>query len=1247
MKHSIIFLVLFVISFLLNPSPTHAQKVELRFQKGHHEPIVTIAISSDGKTLATGGTDMSIRFRDLDSGIESNTFRAKQWNLLGENARISKLEFSKDNQYLLCFVRSEVVDQLLLLRVSDHKILLESFQDGDDRHLAGGFFSPDGKSVVFCEGVNGQQLIYYNLQSLQAQSTPYYNLNKSFSKAHRQEHWTSFKYGVYHTPNQQTTLSMGLDWGEGLDENTEAGEVVFLLDARTGLPQKRIPLPAIKGGRVYAAIPDKNNTFFYTIPENGLDWNKVYWRKYSLETGELVDSMGTLLKEQENVVMNHCMTPHGQFVYSYYDSIYVCTPGEILIQQTWSAKDVRGNTSPERIQHLGDITAITSSADGNSVFVAFAGNNSARGGSHFTQFQGDFEPDIITIRQIDLSTGFVLREYASLGKTINALSFDPKGKSLWMVENESSYIPNKHSLLNVWKFREVGNLPTTTLASDEVKQLIFSPNRQSCFINYYWFHGAGIVQTNDYSYQDIVTLRQKSKAQPLFSLGLSEKTFDYVDKSVVINQNHTAAIDEDFNLYQISQQNINNNHYIGQLKMPNPKEEHKPNVHFMNAGKEVALLEVGKIKNYEKVTANNALHFYDVNTGKKTGKLDLGAMFWDFGERNATATNAQATLFAIAAKEEYKSRTETVASIYIVDAVKHTIKTKIPLVVDNCFHWQMDSETSQKICAPVHVSALAFSPNSKYLVGGWGNHQVRIWEVSSGKLLHRLEGHSSLITAISFHPNKAIMATAGQDAQIIFWDTKSWSILAKMILVDQNDYILYTEDGYYMATQKALDWVAFKKEQQLFNFEQFDLKFNRPDILMDSLGLASSILNRMLQKAYNKRLEKMGYTPDMLDDQFHVPSLSIMDPLPFEVKKSYLEFDVALEDTQETLNRLNVYVNDVPVYGLLGKDLSNGNPNQQTAKIQLQLSQGLNEITLSVTNKKGAESLKRKKVVAYNQPTKQAVELYVFAVGVSNYADSSRNLTFASKDAQDIATTFSNQTTFYQQIHTHYISNEKATLKYVLQQLELLQNTTVDDEIILYFSCHGLLDDQLNYYLAMHDTNFEQPQYGGLAYQTLESILAQIPARKRLLFIDACHSGEIDKSEVEQLAQTTLPHEAVQAYPKSGDYTLHPKMGLNNSFAYMQTLFSNVTKGTGTTIISAAGGMEFALESKEWNNSAFAYSVLEGLQSQKADLDQDGLVKISELQQYVTFNVHQLTDGQQVPTTRHINRSNDFFIFRY
>ena len=48
-------------------------------------------------------------------------------------------------------------------------------------------------------------------------------------------------------------------------------------------------------------------------------------------------------------------------------------------------------------------------------------------------------------------------------------------------------------------------------------------------------------------------------------------------------------------------------------------------------------------------------------------------------------------------------------------------------------------------------------------------------------------------------------------------------------------------------------------------------------------------------------------------------------------------------------------------------------------------------------------------------------------------------------------------------------------------------------------------------------------------------------------------------------------------------------LGLKNSFELMQSLFVNVGKSTGATIISAAAGTQFALERNDLKNEVFTY----------------------------------------------------------
>ena len=52
--------------------------------------------------------------------------------------------------------------------------------------------------------------------------------------------------------------------------------------------------------------------------------------------------------------------------------------------------------------------------------------------------------------------------------------------------------------------------------------------------------------------------------------------------------------------------------------------------------------------------------------------------------------------------------------------------------------------------------------------------------------------------------------------------------------------------------------------------------------------------------------------------------------------------------------------------------------------------------------------------------------------------------------------------------------------------------------------------------------------------------------------------------------------------------------------------------------------------------------LLEGLKNKTADLNKDGKIYLSELQQYVQGNVSKLTGGRQRPISRQVNINNDY-----
>ena len=150
---------------------------------------------------------------------------------------------------------------------------------------------------------------------------------------------------------------------------------------------------------------------------------------------------------------------------------------------------------------------------------------------------------------------------------------------------------------------------------------------------------------------------------------------------------------------------------------------------------------------------------------------------------------------------------------------------------------------------------------------------------------------------------------------------------------------------------------------------------------------------------------------------------------------------------------------------------------------------------------------------------------------------------------------------------------------------------------------------------------------------------------KKALILDACHSGEIDKESI-SYAENTQQNESNIQFRTIGDQSTRA-VSLDNSFELSKTLFVDLRKGTGTDVISSAGGLEFAIEGDEWSNGLFTYSFLSGIVERSADLDNDGKIYLSEIKAFVSSKVSELSKGLQVPTSRVENKRQDQLIWQY
>lgn len=515
-------------------------------------------------------------------------------------------------------------------------------------------------------------------------------------------------------------------------------------------------------------------------------------------------------------------------------------------------------------------------------------------------------------------------------------------------------------------------------------------------------------------------------------------------------------------------------------------------------------------------------------------------------------------------------------------------------------------------------------------------------DLFTGEVTKSIPVTPSQITHISINPNGMVGITFKSGQFTLLDPSKGKEEV--LLVADGDNYIFKTADNFYKVSKDGYDLVTFRIGNQAYPFEQFDAIFNRPDLVLTKMGCTDNDLISLYEKAYKKRIKKLGLTPTTSISLTDIPKTELLNagtiPAITEDKKVNVTFKVS---DNIALQRYNIWVNNVPIYGKKGKKISG---KSQTITASIPLIFGLNKVQLSCQNKAGYESLIETFYVEQEgaKPTK---DLYLVTIGTSAYKDDRFELTYPAKDGRDfIELMTANVSGIYNKIHVDSLFNSAVT-KENIEGLKLkLEQSKPNDVVIVFVAGHGILDANFDYYFGTYDIDFSNPNERGLAYDRLEHILDGIKANKKILIMDTCHSGEVDKDDIyvsneeenQEENQDDISFRAVGTAVKEDASKATPSRmaGL---------LFNDLRKGTGATVISSAGGVEYAMESDEWKNGLFTYCMLMGLETRKADLNNDGTIMLLELQEYVIDRVTKLSKGKQTPNSRIQNIELDFPIW--
>ena len=159
-----------------------------------------------------------------------------------------------------------------------------------------------------------------------------------------------------------------------------------------------------------------------------------------------------------------------------------------------------------------------------------------------------------------------------------------------------------------------------------------------------------------------------------------------------------------------------------------------------------------------------------------------------------------------------------------------------------------------------------------------------------------------------------------------------------------------------------------------------------------------------------------------------------------------------------------------------------------------------------------------------------------------------------------------------------------------------------DDLLLLYFSGHGVKDEQGHLYLALRDT--ETALLAGSALETafVTERMDRSFSKQQVLMLDCCHSG---------------------AFAEGAKAAQGVSVGTAEAFE---------GSGLGRVILTATDSTQYAWEGDrvigDAETSLFTHFLVDGLKTGAADQDDDGVVTIDELYDYVRDHVVNVTPRQ-------------------
>jgi len=522
--------------------------------------------------------------------------------------------------------------------------------------------------------------------------------------------------------------------------------------------------------------------------------------------------------------------------------------------------------------------------------------------------------------------------------------------------------------------------------------------------------------------------------------------------------------------------------------------------------------------------------------------------------------------------------------------------------------------------------------------GIFGYNRALSLRIDSSIIRHVLYGHNNFITSVSFY-KKSYIVTSSYDCSVKFWDIQSGKEIATLISVDSTDWIITTPSGLFDASEGAMKLMHYVVGMEVIEFNQLKDRYWQPGLL--------PIL--------------LGYSKEPLRE---VPAFDYVRLYPEkELTMNNEQLTIELKNRGGGIGRVSIYVDDIELIEDARASFSDISREELSIKVDLNyytdklFYNRVNVIKVIAWNAEGYLS-SRPDTVHYIPRLKDAKgnilefssetentrpAFYSVVVGTSDYSGTAIDLNFASKDATDMAQALelgshrlfgadSTQITLLTTDDPDHLPHKKD----IRSAFENLRKVKPKDVVVFYFSGHGVNyggQDGDFYYLTMDArvtdaSNLNDPYFSNftISSRELTDWINAIPARKKVLILDACASGQATEDIL--LAMNTkkdVPASQIRALDRMSDRT-------------------------GFYILAGSAANQASYETSLYGQGVLTYSLLRGIKGECLRVDGgEEYIDIKRLFEYAEDQVPRLAEnigGIQKPFARGIEDKGSFDIGR-